>query len=145
MASTIAHRQTGLAARRRREWPGRRWVPDVDFTPICLGRWEQSLGHREHMGLTSVLSFISCLPDPWVGGDRARTLQAWMVPTASLHLLALRAGRESCSQLPLSWGSPANSSRSVFSLSFGLSFPEGAVATGHLNTHTQGRLGGAVG
>lgn len=43
--------QTGLRARRRRERPGRKWVPDVDFTLIRLGRWEQSLGHEEHMGL----------------------------------------------------------------------------------------------
>lgn len=56
--------QTGLSAWRRQEWRGRKWLPDVDFTLIRRGHWEQSLGHEEHMGLAhfSLSSLTSLAP-----------------------------------------------------------------------------------
>ena len=78
----------GSMPRGGREWPGRRWVPDVNFTPIRLRHWEQSLGQKEHMRLAPLLTFVSYVPHPCVGGSRARTLQARVVPTAPLGLLA---------------------------------------------------------
>lgn len=65
----------------------------MDFMPICLGCWEQSLGHGEHMGLALLLTFIFYLPGPWVGGKKARALQALVAPTAPLHLLTTPSGK----------------------------------------------------
>lgn len=66
----IAHRQTGLSAQRQREWPGWKWFPDVDFTLIRLGCWEQSLGHKEHMGLAH--SSLSSSTSPAPGWEAVR-------------------------------------------------------------------------